>query len=382
MNILLNLYPVRSGGGQQVATNFVKVIAKNNFGHRWYIFVGDGSELHKISKKLIPNSCILSIVYNYKNRLLKSGVIKDFIATNKIDIVYSFGPIFKFIEVPQVLRSVYSNLYFPEIYFWEGYSKFLYAKKKIIDFFRLKQTLKADGLIFENKSMLERAINLFKYPENKVIYIAPSVTDFDEKQLSEKYKELESFEEFKILYLSSWHLNKNIHILPEVAKILSSNNFKKVKFILTIDVNNSSVQKFLLNKIKKFKVENYFHFIGKVEAVYVHQVVKSSDAMILLSKLECFSSNVIEAYTFKKPLIIADEEWSRSSCDNAALFVDRNNPINIAESILKLINSKELKMYLVKLSEVQLRQFNKPEEKVKKQVEFLEKIHSDYEKNN
>jgi len=382
MNILLNFYPVRTGGGQQVASNFLKIISKDKFKQNWFVFVGEGSELHQIAKQTVPITQILSIKYNYQNRIFTFIKVKSFVNSNNIDIIYSYGPILPIKNIPQVLRSVYSNLYFPEIDFWKDYSFLAQLKRKMIDFFRLKQTLKADGLIFENSSMLERAVNLFNYPKYRVTYIEPSVSYFDESQLSEKYKELESIEEFKILYLSSWHLNKNIHILPEVAKILSSNNICKVKFILTIDINNSSVQKQLLNQIKKFKVENYFQFIGKVEAIYVHQVVKSSDAMILLSKLECFSSNVMEAFHFEKPLIISDEAWARSACLDAALYVERTNSSDIANKVNQLIDSQDVQRILLKNSRMRMESFNKPEQKVLKQVQFLEYIYKNYEKSN
>lgn len=381
MNILLNFYPVRAGGGQQVASNFLKIIAKKSFNHRWFVFVGSRSELCKLAKENLPESQILSLEYNYQNRIFKQKEVKEFIRTKQIDLIYSYGPILPVKDIPQVLRTVYSNLYFPEIDFWEGYSPVTKLKKKIIDKFRLKQTLKADGLMFENKSMLERSSSLFKYPEKRVKYIEPSVTFFDESNMAEKYELLKKIKEFKILYLSSWHLNKNIHVLPEVAKNLKENNYK-VKFILSLDVNHPKIERLLLSKIEEFKVNEYFEFIGRVEAANVHQVVKSSDAMILLSKLECFSSNVMEAYYFKKPLIISDESWAKSACLNAALYVDRDDAVMIANQIQKLATNIEVQKKLIAASNNRMKSFNQPEEKVKKQVVFLEDIYNQYEKSN
>lgn len=381
MNILLNFYPVRAGGGQQVASNFLKIITKKDFGHKWFLFVGSNSELCKLAKENLPESQILSFEYNYQNRVFKQKDIKEFIQSKKIDLIYSYGPILPIKNIPQVLRTVYSNLYFPEIDFWKGYPFFTKLKKKLIDYFRLKQTLKADGLIFENKSMLKKAISLFKYPETRVKYIEPSVTFFDESKLLEKYEYLKKKKEFKILYLSSWHLNKNIHILPEVAKSLKESNCK-VKFILSLDIKHPTIEKLLLNKIEKFNVTDYFEFVGRVEATNVHQVVKLSDAMILLSKLECFSSNVMEAYYFQKPLIISDEHWAKAACLDAALFVDRDSPYDIANNIINLVSSKELQEDLVNKSKNRMKNFNTPEEKVIKQVQFLEYIRQNYEKSN
>ena len=84
-------------------------------------------------------------------------------------------------------------------------------------------------------------------------------------------------------------MNKNIQILPHIAKFLYNKNFK-LKFILSLDENSSAIQEKLIDVIKELNVQAYFEFIGKVEALYVHQVVKCSDSLILLSKLECFSS--------------------------------------------------------------------------------------------
>jgi len=381
MNVLLNFFPVRAGGGQQVASNFIKIIAKKDFGHKWFLFVGSNSELYKLAKEYLPESQILSFEYNYQNRVFKQKDIKEFIQSKKIDLIYSYGPILPIKNIPQVLRTVYSNLYFPEIDFWKGYPFFTKLKKKLIDYFRLKQTLKADGLIFENKSMLERAASLFKYPETRVKYVEPSVTFFEESKISEKYEHLKKIKEFKILYLSSWHLNKNIHILPEVANNLRERKYK-VKFILSLDAKHKTIQKLLFKKIIKFNVTDYFEFVGRVEATNVHQVVKSSDAMILLSKLECFSSNVMEAYYFEKPLIISDQPWAKAACIDAALFVDRDDSNDIANNIINLISSKELQKDLINKSKNRMKDFNTPEEKVYKQVQFLEYIHQHYEKSN
>jgi hypothetical protein len=64
------------------------------------------------------------------------------------------------------------------------------------------------------------------------------------------------------------------------------------------------------------------------------------DFVFLLSKLESFSNNIIEAWNFKKPLLISDEIWSRSICSNAAVYVPRNDVGQIVSSIEKLIEDK------------------------------------------
>lgn len=374
MNILLNIYPVQSGGGQQVASNFIKTIAENNLDHNWFFFVGDGSELDILVKINFPENHILSIPYSYLQRVRSTNKLNSFIKKNCINIIYNYSPVLPVKNIPQVVRSVYSNLYFPEIPFWVGYSFMASLRKKLIDNFRLKGTLKANGLIFENEAMQDRAINLFKYAAENTVYIAPSVSTFDTSETVNQYNILQDLKTFKILYLSSWHLNKNIHLLPNVASILFKNNIE-VKFVLSLESSTSEVAEHLMKEIERLDVREFFTFIGKVKATHVHQVVSNSDAMILLSKLECFSSNVVEAFYFNKPLIIADEEWARRACDDAAYFVSRDNVEEIAQSIIQLVTNKEIINDLIDKGKKRLKHFNTPEEKVKKQVDFLEYIY-------
>ncbi|WP_294079555.1 glycosyltransferase [Proteiniphilum sp. UBA5384] len=379
MNILLNFFPVQSGGGQQVASNFLITIMNNNYNHNWFVYVGENSELHILANQILPKSNLLITKYSYIERLTNKKKVDEFIDNNGIDLIYNYAPILQTRKkIPQIVRSVYSNLYFPEVNFWKGYSPIIRLKKNIIDKLRLQGTLKANGLIFENKSMQVRASELFNYPTEKTFYIEPSVTLFDESLTSPSYGYLKEDESFKILYLSSWHLNKNIHILPHVAAILKKRNIM-VKFILSLNINDTAIQKKLVNVINNFQVNEYFTFIGKVPAKYVHQVIKYSNAMILLSKLECFSSNIIEAFYFQRPLIIADEPWAKSECKDAVLYVQRDNILDIVNNIETLKSDKNLYDDLISKGHKRLNEFNTPEKKVTKQVEFIEKIYNEIE---
>lgn len=379
MNILLNLYSVQSGGGQQVASNFLQIINRESFNHKWFVYVGNDSELHELALKLIPQDQILSYKYSYLKRLLHSMDVIAFVKRNKIDIIYNYGPSIPFTKIPQVVRSVYSNLYFPEVDFWGTQPFIVRLKKRIIDHLRLKGTLAANGLIFENQAMQERSNQLFDYPIENTIYIEPSVTTFNEENVNEDYEFLTKIDNFKILYLSSWYQNKNISILPEVSSLLKKDDIK-VQFILTLNPNEKGVLNHLVKRIHRLNVSEYFTFIGKIKAIHVHQVIKSSDAMILLSKLECFSSNIVEAFYFHKPLIVSDEQWAKAACVNAALYVNRDDAESIKNGIKKLVNNKELIIKLINEGSERFQEFNSPFDKVKKQVLFLEKIYEKHKK--
>src|SRR5690606_10274830 len=125
--------------------------------------------------------------YSYLTRLTTISKVKGFVQNKNIDIIYNYAPVIPLKGIPQVVRSVYSNLYFPEVNFWSDYSFVTRIRKRVIDFMRRRGTLAAEGLVFENESMLERAVSMFKYPKDRTIYVAPSVSQFDESSSSSKY---------------------------------------------------------------------------------------------------------------------------------------------------------------------------------------------------
>ena len=100
---------------KEAKLKYEQIISQNNYGHKWYVFVGENSELHKLAKEVLSKDKILSNKYSYLNRLKIKSILEKFIDMNKIDIIYNYAPILPVNNIPQVVRSVYSNLYFPEI---------------------------------------------------------------------------------------------------------------------------------------------------------------------------------------------------------------------------------------------------------------------------
>lgn len=368
MNILINFLPVRVGGGQQVASNLIKTIKDNNYGHRWLFLVGAGTELERLAIEFRLEH--VSKPFSYLKRFyFENFGIERIIKNEKIDIIYHYAPTYKKLKVPQVIRSVYSNLYYPEIDFWSNYRGIPKMKKNIIDYFRKVKTFAADGIVFENPDMLERAVFNHNFPRDRTIFVKPSVSKFDDKPAAD----LQTSKSNKILLLSSWHPNKNISILPKVAKILVDKQIFDFCFVVSIPASHPEIIK-LIKVIEQDQLGEYFSFIGKVDVGNIPTVVKPANMIMLLSKLECFSSNVVEAWHFNKLLIISDLSWAKSFCKDGALYVDRDNAADIANKLEQTIkNPQKMDMIIDKAKEL-YQEFSTPISKVEAQVVFLEKI--------
>jgi len=370
---ILNLIPINSGGGQRQAMNFLEHLSSRSPGERgqWLIFAGEGTTIHHW---LEEQSSLQFRVFksNYIRRFLidirrTRNAVRDF----QPDVIFHFTTAWKNIEIPQVVRSVYSNIYFPEVSFWPRRPILNFWKKKLIDWFRLSGTLRADGLIFENKAMRLRAGSLFGFPLERTCYTRPARATYLERSISPNFKRSRS--SFRVLYLGSWYSNKNIEKLPDVSYELKNRGIE-VQFTLSLDIESQPVRSFLLPKIIKFDVLDSFEFIGTVHPLDIASCVRSVDCLILLSQLECFSGNLLEAWSFGKPLVISDQEWARSECEDAAFYVDRNNPFAIADAIEKIATDANIRNALIKNGFSRLDTLNSLEGKAAEQIAFLKTI--------
>ena len=92
-----------------------------------------------------------------------------------------------------------------------------------------------------------------------------------------------------------------------------------------------SDQKLAKSQLAK-KVDELILLIGKIEKKNLPSLFDQIDFVFLLSILESFSNNIIESWTYKRPLIISDEHWARTICEGAALYVNNNNNNHCLES--------------------------------------------------
>lgn len=377
MNILINLIPIKQGGGQQVASNFIsQVLQKDEL--TLFFIATEGTYIEKLliekgAKSKSVGSGIISRLIFQQLELRK--IVKD----NNIDLIYTmFGPGLHVSNTLSITGCAYSNIFFPEIKFWSGYSLLQKIRLKIIDNYRLKSTLKSDAIVFENESMQERAEKLFNYPIEKTKLILPSVSDYQtiEDDGFEIILRKINRKNFNIILLTGWHKNKNIEILPDVLFHLKKLGYKDISFLLSVSKDHPNSVK-LAKRADEFGVSENLVFLSSVAPHNVPRLFTHVDGVGLFSLLESFSNNIIEAWYFNKPLFISNEEWSRSICKNAAIYVDRNKAKDIADKIIGYRSDINYQENLKYEMEDILKKYPSPKEKVDLQIEFLKKIHSE-----
>lgn len=319
-SILINLLPIKSGGGLQNCVSFIKGVQNNSF--IW--IVRRDSILHSLCER--RGFKVIAVKDSYISRVIFELSIRFRFSRGDVCFTY-FGP--TLLTSASFFHNIngfaYSNLLHPNINFWGFCSPLTKLKKQLIDYYRMKQICKADEVIFETNLLLSKAENRreFEGKSLHVVRMAPSLAVIDPAILdTEKYSFLASDRFTNVAYIAGAHPNKRIHKLVQLAKA-----FKKakvnVRFVLTLPESDYWTQ--IQDRIAKESLYDYFVNLGPIPPTDVSSLMFHCDGMINLALLESFSNNVVEAWALKKILFITDDDWSRAECVNGAVYLDVEN---------------------------------------------------------
>ena len=376
MNILVNLGTLKKGGGQNVALNFLNSLQKLTDINKFHFTIVKNTEIHNFfilnqlkNFTLVPSNPLLRIIYEIT-------IGKILIYKLKINIIYSyFGICLYSKNIPQITGSADSNLYFPEINFWKDYSGIQLILRNMVDYYRVWGLHRSSGIVFENEALEKRCHEIFKIKETKFIKPSFFVNTNKDKTLNIPIKNNEHVT--KGLFLCGWQLNKNIMLIPKIAKMLKD---KKIKFhfIITAPKDNSSIHLSFMRKIKFYNVNDMVSVIGEVKKEELSSLYGQIDLVFLMSKLESFSNNIIEAWSFNKLLIVSDEHWSKSICKNGAIYVNRDSEFDICSKIIDSIHNTELVNKTLKNAKTILKDYPTIEQRTKQELDYIKYIYEKY----
>ena len=373
MKVMLNFVPLATGGGVQVALDFL--MQANLYGgqHEWLIVAREGSVFTESSlaqhisvSHLVPDNLFARLFFEYYGC---QALIKE----SCPDVIYTqFGPIWPGANCINVAGCAYSNLFYPELNFWGKLPWYERLVKKIIDGQRLSRFLQADVRIFETADLAERAREQFKLSAQSVKYVRPAVSSLVTKDSLHEATRLRCRKippGTNILLLSGYHSNKNIEFLVDSALILKQREIRGVRFVLTLPHQKSEVRA-LWNKISELSLQEYVFNFGPVVQSGCAELYRACDYAILPSTLESFSNMIAESWAMEKPLLISDLSWCRSLCGDAAIYYDYLDPCSLVDKIQLLIDSDQAP--IVAAGTAQLGSYPTSEQRFKNYLDIIE----------
>lgn len=166
-------------------------------------------------------------------------------------------------------------------------------------------------------------LSMRKYGLKKPVAIIPNGVNLP----SHVIKQSKKSEKKILLFISRIHPKKGLDFLIEVLNIIKIKNSDILKDwkIRIAGWSQIGHQEYLIDKCKKYKLTNLISFIGPVYNEQKEKELSNADAFILPSYSEGLPMSILEAWSYKLPVIMTKEcNLPDGFTTNSAIFIDHD----------------------------------------------------------
>jgi len=336
-DVLINMVPIRMGGGLQNSLSFLTQLARREDSERMIVACTEGSAVEDLCRQL-----------GLKYIAFRGGPLGRLqfevwdayrlVRTKKVATVFTiFGnPPLRCGKARKISGFAFSNIIMEEVPFWNFLSPWRRLLAVAKDKVRLVLSLRADEIILETDYLRERAAaGVFAKKVLHVVKMEPSALVQRDTEVGTPSRS----SRFTIACVAGAHPNKRVHLLaPVVARLLELGFPCKV---LTTMPSSATYFQEVEEAFRDQGVADSLENLGPVKPQEVASVLAAADAVANISLLESFSNNWVEAWATHKLLISTDAEWARRSCGSAAIYIDPIQFDSAARTILTSISHRQ-----------------------------------------
>jgi glycosyltransferase involved in cell wall biosynthesis len=237
---------------------------------------------------------------------------------------------------------------------WRELSRFGLSFKSLklilLRFSQLSSFKRSTGLIFLTKYAEERIKPLFQF-DNTITEIIPhgiSERFFFLPKMQKEKKDFKLSDPCKILYISIVELYKHQW---NVVKAVSMLREKGLAIELTLVGSFSSGKKKLLNELKKNNnYKEYIKILGGLPYSDLHQLYVNSDICVFASSCENMPNILLEGMASGLPIACSNLGPMPEILKDGGVYFNPQNPVEIANAIQILFESKQLRDKLATVS--------------------------------
>lgn len=370
VRIILNFLPIQSGGGLQNALSFISNLPYDS---RILCLARYRSD---IDNSLRARGFMVLVARNNASSRMVIELLVSILAVRGTVCFTLFGPRpIGSHRLYNIAGFAYSNLLYPECDFWGWCGSLDKMRRRLIDYYRFWSAKTCDELIFETDALFHKAKKNLEFRNTvlHVVHMAPSAvmasaSDLDDG-VGRAIDQLSKRDLAIILYLSSAHPNKRIHLLPD---ILAADSSKKFAFAVTLPADHWYTRE-IYSKAESYGVVDRLINLGPIPSSQVGCVLDRAAGVINIARLESFSNNWVEAWATSKPLIVTDADWARSSCREGACYIDPDKPGDAALQISRVLLDEQVRETLVKSGKTILLSYPTPDQKTRQMLEIINK---------
>ena len=167
------------------------------------------------------------------------------------------------------------------------------------------------------------------------------LNDAEKKAIKDKYSNGEEY----FLYVSALHPRKNVKRLLEAYDKVKETSGSPIKLVLVGPryFKNSEMEEVY----QKMKYKNDVVFTGRLNVEDLSQVIGAAFCMVYVSYFEGFGIPLVESMKCEIPVIASDVTSIPEVTSDAARMVNPFSVDSIAEGMLEVLNSPELRQELI-----------------------------------
>jgi len=351
MNVLLltDFFSPAKGGGEYVFTLIAQLLAEN--GHKVWVITnrleGTDYQHHKNIRNIFVSSPLpyqggMPVKLKDKIRYIFPAVRVglSLIKREKIDIIHS-NPF-----VPALVGSILSllkskphivvihDIFSIQKGFWSEWAKQKGISK--LDVFlgplleKIIIKLKCSAIHTVSEATKD---DLVKFGAKKPIYVIHNAVHID------KIEESKS-DPCQFIYIGRLVFYKNLEVVIRAVNILKE-SYSNLKLVITGDGPH---KKKLVELIENLNLKEKVIFKGHVSEEEKRRLLATSAAMVFPSTCEGFGLVMLEAFAFKKPVIVSDVRPLSDVVENnkTGLIVSASDEKEWAEALVKIIKDPNM----------------------------------------
>lgn len=347
MRIILNAVTANknAGGAFQVSLNFIKYTIQDTE-IEWYYWLSESLynalDLDIMNEKLYVFKDQPDLMDSYwktqkKLSYLEKAIDPDLIYTITAPSYFRF----KFLEVMRYTNPWVAN---PNKYAWRHLSITDKLKKRIYIYLHYWLLNKCRFFITQSETT-KKGIQKVAKTSSDYICVVPNVLPAYYETISPIQK-IEHDGNIYISCVSVPYPHKNIDIIPDVLYYLKRDfGINNVYFHITIQEHTAFYAKFNA-RLHKLGIEEKVINWGYCNQKRLVELYSKSDICFMPTLLEVFTASLLEGMYFGLPVITSDLPFNKDVIKDAALYFKPCDARDAAEKIAKVIQDKQLQIYM------------------------------------
>jgi glycosyltransferase involved in cell wall biosynthesis len=370
MKLIINASSIFKGGAEQVALSFVDE-CRNHSEHEYHVIFGpnlasqvdqdsfpENFSFYLIKKRPASNPLHFIKSMNWLNRLERKIGADCVISTGGHGYWRPRAPIaggFNMAHFIYPESPYYASISWKRRMYWK-------VKRKI----HLSFYSRLD-VIFVQTDIVKERLSKALSPGAIILKISNTVNAVflrDYKRASKLAVKKPG--ELRLLTVSSYYAHKNLDIIKPVIDMLKAKGQTGFRFVLTLPQEKYET---IFGDYKDWVIN-----VGPVPIEECPSLYQECDYMFLPTLLECFSASYVEAMAMRKPILTSDMDFAHGICQDAAVYFDPVDPLDIADKLIALSDDAGLQDYMKERGEELLLSYGGADKRAERYLEILEDL--------